>query len=359
MKKKKARNLYIECQFMRLLFERIPDKRIWKRTFQTYFRDPEYGYSLKYERMIQNKKWLLQGFVSTNLKLVKKSGIKNSSGNSRFNPILISVVKNEIEKLPLFFEHYRKLGIKKFAIIDNMSDDGSLEFLKQQKDAEVYLVKDEFRGFLKEGWINRVMAQYGFNRWYLVADADELLVWPGMEELSLSKMIQKFNKRKLFRPLTIMVDMYPQGELYKNPSKDILNECRYFDKDTYYWLDNQKVDILSGGPRKRVFQREVWLSKTPLFYLRPKELLCCAHYMYPYYKSRKQECPLALLHYKFAYKDSYKRMKEYIRNGIDTDRIMEIKACSGKMRVSFYNEKSECLNEIKRLCEIPNVTDVF
>lgn len=74
--------------------------------------------------------------------------------------------------------HYRKLGIKKFIMIDNASSDGTMKFLMKQRDAEVYRVNEKFQSSVKEGWINQIFALYGFHRWYLIVDADELITWP-------------------------------------------------------------------------------------------------------------------------------------------------------------------------------------
>src|SRR5262245_53663554 len=38
--------------------------------------------------------------------------------------ILVAVVRNEIQRLPGFLSHYRRLGIDRFMFIDNDSSDG-------------------------------------------------------------------------------------------------------------------------------------------------------------------------------------------------------------------------------------------
>lgn len=335
-----------------LIFKNIPNKRIWREAFIRYFTDSRYGYETNRKEIIQNKGKLLKGFACHKLSLAKKSNKADCDANK---PILISVMQNELEKMPLFFAHYRKLGIEKFVIIDNMSSDGTMEYLAGQEDVEVYRVNEKFSGSVKEGWICQILAQYGFRRWYLVVDADELLTWPQMDQKSLCDMIKIFQKKRQYRPLAIMLDMYSEGASYQKKSKNIYEDFCYFDKDSYYWIDNKTVDILSGGPRKRVLNNEAWLSKTPLFYLRPFELFCCAHYMYPYMKCRKPQCVLALLHYKFAYKNSYKNMKNYMKSGVDGCRIAESKIYINKRRMRFFYEGSACMDKSEKLCEIPYV----
>lgn len=348
--------LYVDFKFMELGLKKVPDKKAWKKAFYDYFRDSRYGYETDY--IVENKKYILKGFTSRKMRLVKRGHAADWVNDDRTNPTLVSVIKNELDKLPAFFTHYRKLGIKRFVIIDNASSDGTMEFLMKQRDVELYTVKEKFRGSLKEGWINRILALYGFNRWYLVVDADELLVWPQLEKKTLSEMVMIFQKHRYYRPLAIMLDMYSEGVLYQGSSDDVLQKFCFLDKDTYYQIENDLVDILSGGPRKRVLGSEVWLSKTPLFFLKPGDILCQAHYMYPYKKHKRLRCPLALLHYKFAYRASYKEMKEYVRNGIDSNRIFESKACLNR-NMKFYYENSLYLDHTWKICEIPYIVDIF
>ena len=44
------------------------------------------------------------------------------------------VVRNESLRLPSTLAHYRQLGVDRFLVIDNGSDDGTLEFLRGQPD---------------------------------------------------------------------------------------------------------------------------------------------------------------------------------------------------------------------------------
>ena len=84
-----------------------------------------------------------------------------------------------------YFEHYRKAGICRFAIVDNGSTDGTLEFLRSQPDTDVYSQPDPFSTTRKQGWINQIILRYGYARWYLIADADEHIVFDGIERYGL------------------------------------------------------------------------------------------------------------------------------------------------------------------------------
>ena len=55
-------------------------------------------------------------------------------------------LRNEIMRLPYYLEHYRKLGVGHFFVVDNASDDGSAKFLSRQKDVSVWQTEASYRG---------------------------------------------------------------------------------------------------------------------------------------------------------------------------------------------------------------------
>ena len=350
--------MYVNYKFCRLLFKHIPDKKIWKHSFYNYFVDSRYGHRTSEKQAITNKKRVLDGFTSTGLVLIKRASHRTHIKKDLEVPILICVVNNEMEKLPLFFSHYRKMGIKRFVMIDNMSTDGTYEFLLKQRDVDLYSAKETFRGYLKEGWINQALAIYGYYHWYLVVDADELLVWPQMGEIPLKELIKICQEKREYSPMAIMLDMYSRGQIFHNLTRNIYEEFSYCDQNTYYWIKNRETDILSGGPRERVFGSKVWLSKTPLFFLRPLDIFCCAHYMYPYMKNKRKKCPIVLLHYKFAYESSYSMMKEYIKKGVDENRIEESKIYFGRNEAILFYEDSLQIDKLEKLAEIECIINI-
>lgn len=350
--------IYVKYKFMSSNLRKISDKQLWKKAFNKYFKDKKAGCAISKKEIYKNKVLILRGFTNK-LELIKRDQNKPEIYKDKINPIVISVVKNEIEKLPKFFTHYRKMGIKQFIIIDNVSTDGTIEYLKKQADVELYRVREKFCSFLKEGWINQVLAVHGFYRWYLVVDADELLAWPQYDKISLKKMVGTFQKKKIYRPMAIMLDMYSKGLAYQGSHQNLFNEFCYCDTNTYYWLRGQNVNILSGGPRERKMNIKVWLSKTPLFYLRPFDIFCCAHYMYPYQKYKNPKCPIVLLHYKFAYKSTHEQMKDYVKNGKDSIRVYESKTYLRKSFYTFFYEGSLELTNFEKLSEVQYVEEII
>lgn len=328
----------------------------WKIAFFHYLCD------LKETSSDYPDRWnVIEGFVKSDIDIIHKAQKKKS-----FNePILICVICNELERMPVFLEHYRKIGIKRFAMIDNDSTDGTVDYLIKQKDVDLFQVKDQFESRIKSGWINRIISYYGTKYWYLVVDADELFVWQGVEEGCIQDVIFYLNKKKITRARALMIDMYPEEIAWEQDKSfdEVYSKCRYFDCDTYYYKDIEDIYLLCGGPRNRAFGLEVWLTKYPLFQLREKEIMSNAHTIFPY-SNKKTPCFFAILHYKFMTKKDQVKMKEYARKGNFAGGSAEYKMYAKKHRMNrhnfhFYNSESReysssySLSQIKELEKLP------
>ena len=75
------------------------------------------------------------------LTLIKRPEVTGDAGPA----VLISVVRNEADILPAFFDHYRGLGIRSFVLIDNNSTDGTREVLLEQPDVILYAAAGSYR----------------------------------------------------------------------------------------------------------------------------------------------------------------------------------------------------------------------
>ena len=92
------------------------------------------------------------------------------------------IVRNEATHLPEFLRHHRKLGVRRFVFIDNLSSDGSDAYLREQPDVILYRSHDSFQ-LSSSGmrWINTLVERHGAGGWCLYVDADEMFVYPGWE----------------------------------------------------------------------------------------------------------------------------------------------------------------------------------
>lgn len=284
-------------------------------------------------------------------------------------PTVIVVVKNDLTKMQLFFEHYRKLGVHQFIVINNESNDGTFEFVKQQSDTRIYTVTEAFQTQKKEAWIEKVIAVTGYNRWYVVIDSDELIDFVGSEEHSLETMIRIMYSKGYKRLWGLLLDMYSKEPLFSIDCsyEKIPEKFCYFDNESYSL--NLKNDInakrendeIIGGPRYRVFSLLNTQSKQAIFYFEKDNLYRNCHYLYPLINWGDVPCCFVLRHYKFLKNDEYSyrlRVKDrnFYNDSIEYNKYFE-KLSEGN-QISFYYEKSNKYENSSSLLKLPFIEKI-
>ena len=127
---------------------------------------------------------------------------------------LVACMRNEMFMLPQFLKHYRKLGVGAFLIADNASDDGTLEYLAEQPDVSVFSVDTDYKlSHYGVAWQQALLAEYRVNKWSIVADADELLVWQENQTQTLPELLAEPDFAKAEAVRLFMLDMYPKSAL--------------------------------------------------------------------------------------------------------------------------------------------------
>ncbi|UQZ75702.1 hypothetical protein C2I17_14715 [Niallia circulans] len=319
------------------------DIKIWEKAFK------------KFILAQPNEVNVAKTFFTSEIKLIKKSSAKLGSG---FNPILICVVKDDLYRIQQLYHHYRNLGVKNFAILDNGSTDGTFEFLMRQNDTDLFRVEAKYTTMNREAWVNRLIAYYGFNRWYINVDSDELLIFNECENKSIIDLINFFENNNITRARALMVDMYNEGRLFNsNVIDDIYNEFCYFDLNTYYKEETTAYfDEVRGGPRERLFGHNPLLTKYPVFKFMPGDIQGKSHYQFPYIKNKNSNCYLALLHYKFLPNDllKYKNIAEqgnYHNGSIEYKKYIEV--YNSQKSTTFYYNNSIRLTDSNSIYKIP------
>lgn len=241
----------------------------------------------------------MRDFVSTPLSLYSDKLILDEN---ECVPTVIVVVKNELDRMKLFMDHYRRLGVHQFIIVDNDSTDGTREYLAKQQGTRVYLVKEPFQTQKKQAWIEKVLAITGYNRWYIVVDSDELLDYVGSENHSIEELIQIEKKKGKLRLQGYMVDMYSESPLFavQCSYEKIPQVFSLFDKSSYA---EEKPNKISGGPRSRLFGLKMLLSKQSIFYFKPEMIYANSHYVYLPGSKSYEENIFVIKHYKFFERD--------------------------------------------------------
>lgn len=250
--------------------------------------------------------YVRQVFVeSSEVNLVRLSAARDDAPCA--DPILISVVKNELDRLPELLAHYRWLDVERFVILDNGSTDGSIEYLSAQPDVDLYAVDRRFVWPYKQGWINRVIAEYGYDHWYIYVDADEHIVFDQAGAFGFNDLIAMAERLGICRVRGMLIDMYAAGPLLEYQWKtgsSLIQTYPLFDSDSYVEQNFKEIISRKGGPRRRRFKDadgafNPEMSKYPLFKLQPGELFANPHHIYPYARNMESKCYLGMLHFKF------------------------------------------------------------
>lgn len=184
-------------------------------------------------------------------------------------------LRNEITRLPWFLDHHRRLGVEHFLIVDNASDDGSIDFLRNQSDVSVWTTSHSYRlSRFGLDWITLLQMKYGHGHWCLTVDADELLIYPYWQTRPLSALCLELDRRGRRSMATLMLDMYPKGRLCDRryvSGDDPIATLDWFDAGNYMIRRHPGQDALwiQGGPRARQFfssdpRRAPTMGKIPL-----------------------------------------------------------------------------------------------
>ena len=246
---------------------------------------------------------------------------------------LCAMAKNELYFIQAFFDHYRSLGVERFIILDDYSDDGTREFLFQQADCMVLGSQKTYGQVISRPsfarnprihhiWLNILTRKYTIDRWTLLVDIDEFLRLP--DGMTLQELISRLEAAHFNAVWGIMLDLYPARfadlvEMSDEPTINLEREW-FFDGCPHLVLPNSHSypqTIYSGSrarlmrqfriPKKRSFIRRLFsrkvvsphntITKLPLFKLPEDGYFSSIHEpVFP----RQTHCILPLEHYKFS-----------------------------------------------------------
>lgn len=176
--------------------------------------------------------------------------------------LLFCTLRNERIRLPHFLDYYRRMGIAHFLFVDNGSDDGTREYLAAQPDTSVWTTRASYRrARFGMDWLNGLLARHGHDRWCLVVDADEFLVYPFCDTRPLEALTDWLDAGGIRSFSAMILDMYPKGPIDETDyteGQDPFEVAPWFDSGNYTISRNARYRNLwiQGGPRARVFFRE-------------------------------------------------------------------------------------------------------
>jgi len=230
------------------------------------------GVVRSYRHRLQRKRWRIRAWR----KRREISSVVDRTGKIAPKDILVfSTMRNERIRLPYFLRYYRDMGVNHFMIVDNGSDDGSAEYLREQDDVSLWTSDKSYkRARFGVDWLNWLQRQYAHGHWCLVVDPDEFLIYPFCDTRSLRALTDWLDASSIRSFGAMLLDMYPKGPIDAQPYREGQNPfeiASWFDSGNYMISKNSKFGNLwiQGGPRTRAFfpdnpERSPALNKIPL-----------------------------------------------------------------------------------------------
>jgi hypothetical protein len=197
-------------------------------------------------------------------------------------------------------------------------------------------------------WVGQVLDEFCEGNWVLVADADELLVWPACETSSISRLTTRMEAEGAQGLFTITLDMYSRkafGRIGYASGKDPRDYAPFFDRRPYRLVSARLFPYwqIYGGVRERVFRAlgspiSPTMSKVPLLrWRRGQQFLLSSHGL----GLPSPLAPLrgALLHFKLL-DDIYEKCRREVARGEHFNRGSEYAALGAAIEkaqgASFY-----------------------
>ncbi len=245
--------------------------------------------------------------------------------------LLVSTMRNEQVRLPYFLQYYRNLGVNHFLFVDNDSSDDTHAYLQGMKDVSLWHTQASYkRASFGVDWMNHIKRRYAHGHWVLVADPDELFVYPFCDTRPLRALTDWLDESSIRSFSAMLLDVYPKGALDAVPyraGQDPLEISNWFDSGNYTVKHNSTYGNLwiQGGVRSRVFfqgkpKKAPALNKIPLVkWDRRYAYVSSTHMLLPrglnrvYETDGGEKASGVLLHTKFLHTFSEKAAEEMSR----------------------------------------------
>ncbi len=225
-----------------------------------------------YRLRLQRRRWLVRGIrkrreltsIADRTKTIKRDDL-----------LLFSTLRNEHVRLPYFLTYYRNMGINHFLIVDNDSNDGSMEYLAEQPDVSVWHTRKSYKkSRFGVDWLTWLQFRHAHGHWSLTVDPDEFLIYPFCDTRPLRALTDWLDASSIKSFSAMLLDMYPKGRIDEQPyqsGQNPLEIANWFDSGNYTMDRNWLFGNLwiQGGPRSRMFfprepEKAPALNKIPL-----------------------------------------------------------------------------------------------
>src|SRR5918994_3519945 len=151
--------------------------------------------------------------------------------------VVVCLVRDGRPYVRSFVEHYTSMGVKHLVFLDNGSTDGTVEALKKYQNVTVLRTELSFKAYqypMKQYLIER----FGWGRWSLYVDIDELFDYPYSDVVSLSSLLRYLNDKRYTAVVAQHLDMFSDEPLSDVPSEEEEEDEPLKERHRFYDISN-------------------------------------------------------------------------------------------------------------------------
>lgn len=211
-----------------------------------------------------------RGIVSVHSPITNLEPVTTISDTTPDALLAFSVIRNERNRLPGWLAYYRNLGVSQFVMVDNESDDSSIEFLRGQPDVDIWTTTDTYlQSHAGMRWVNELVHQYTHRHknWCVYADVDEFLVYPEMKSMSLTDLTEHLDRLGCEALRSFMLDVFDREHFFipLNEEPPQLDGLGFINDYRMEGSSQPPFEQTYGGLRSELHPEfNATLTKTPL-----------------------------------------------------------------------------------------------
>lgn len=217
---------------------------------------------------------------------------------SRDEWLVLSVIRNAKSQIRSFLEHHLDQGAAHVVLVDNGSEDETVDLAREYPRTTVFECRLPFRRY--EWLIRRFLVErFACGRWSLTVDVDERFDYPFSDHLPMRSLLAYLDASGYTAVVAYLLDRFPSGPLLAARAQEGEEpEALHTHYDLsgvrripYSWVraswgnrqSNAEIAWCYGGVRQAAFGIEESLTKQPLVLLdhgtlaRPAHHVCRAH----------------------------------------------------------------------------------